>query len=113
VTHATGKGPPPSNPAEGRRTDRVEIHGRKQLEALIDDLARSYLRDDPVNSEQGRGEICRQITEVADGLRSAGEAKVLARVRDYRSDVEAALSREVRRHLRYLLARALSRAESA
>jgi hypothetical protein len=63
--------------------------GRKKLEALIDDLACSYLRGDPSNSEQGRDEICWQIAEVADGLVSAGDAKSIARAHTYRPDMES------------------------
>jgi adenylylsulfate kinase-like enzyme len=84
--------------------------GRRRLEALIDDLAGSYLRDDPANSEQGRAEICRRITEVAEALTSAGDTRAVERARSHRPDVEIGLSEEVRRHMRYLLARALSRA---
>lgn len=83
---------------------------RKRLEALIDDLAGSYLGDDPGDAERRRDEICRQITEVAIGLTSAGHTKVIARARTHRPDIEVWLSQEIRRNMRYLLARALSRA---
>lgn len=84
--------------------------GRKRLEALIDDLAGSYLGDDPWDSERRRDEVCRQITEVAIGLMAAGQAKVIARARTHRPEAEAWLSRAARRNMRYVLARALSQA---
>jgi adenylylsulfate kinase-like enzyme len=85
-----------------------KIAVRKKLEGLIDDLARSYLLDDPTNSEQGRAEICRRITEVAGELRSAGHTKTIAEARAYHPEIEIVLPREVRRHMQYLVARALS-----
>jgi hypothetical protein len=80
---------------------------RKKLEALIDELAGSYLRDDLSNSVRGRGEICRKMAEIADELRSAGDTKTIDRVRSYRPDIEIVLSREIRQQVRYLTARAL------
>ena len=82
--------------------------GQKQLEALIEDLARGYLRGGVNNSPEGREKVCRQLTDLAQRLRSSGDEKTVVKARSYRSQIRVAFPAVIQRELDAMVAKALS-----
>ncbi|UOZ11328.1 hypothetical protein [Amycolatopsis sp. WQ 127309] len=57
---------------------------QKNLEALLDRLARSYLRGAVMGTPEGRRTLCAEIGQAATAAQNNGKHKVIAEVRAYR-----------------------------
>ena len=80
---------------------------QKNLESLLDSLARSYLRGAVTGTPEGRRSLCAEISEVATAAQNAGKHKVISRARAYRPAFLGALPGDVQREFEELQAAAL------
>ncbi|MFF4273402.1 hypothetical protein [Streptomyces sp. NPDC001536] len=82
--------------------------GQKELESLIDGLARSYMRGHTRNSPEGRAELCGEIAQLADELRDAGRERAVRGARGYQSALYFGLPPHAQREMERMVAEALA-----
>lgn len=87
----------------------MALFGKKsspELEGLIDQLARSFLGTIH-DSDEGRAELSRQISEVATQLRAEGREKAVTSAKSYRPGFFLGLPQEAQQEVVRLLDGAL------
>ncbi len=81
---------------------------QQDLERLIDNLARSYMRGHPKNSTEGRAELRNDLAEAASIARSTGKHRAVSRAQGYRSALVLGFPQEARREFEEMVAAALA-----